>query len=120
MNKFIFFISLFTLGLSGCSKKQPEGTMATETKIWNVYKNDIKVLIIRDQPGPLISSASMPPGFTPPKHPFLSGRALELVEEGTLQAILDKAKNFDDFISLLRKNGYRVEQDRLKQAGFNI
>lgn len=79
-------------------------------RMWYVYKGEREVLFITDQPGTLTSTAHPPPGYEPVRHPFLSASALAPEEEGNLRNILDQAKSLEEFLGLLEKNGYRVEE----------
>ena len=67
-----------------------------------------KVLWIKDEPGPLLSTALPPPGYTPPRHPFLTGHAFAPSEESRLRDILDRSASFHEFVDNLKKAGYRV------------
>lgn len=116
----ILLSAVIVLTLAGCSKGEspPEnktsggtakGASMVEKKGFDVYNQEgRKVLWVSDQPGALLSTALRPPGYKPPPHPFLSGRALWPNEESRLKDILDKSENFKDFVGNLRKNGYKV------------
>lgn len=103
---------LFCLLLpAGCTEKYTGGYVAPiPNRMWYVYKGEREVLFITDRPGSLTSTAHPPPGFEPPQHPFLTASAMDIMEEGRLRDILDQAKSLEEFLSLLEKNGYRVEE----------
>jgi hypothetical protein len=77
-----------------------------------VYTDDHKVLTVKDEPGPLLSTALPPPGFVPPTNPFLSAQAHDPFQEHVLREILERSSGFDDFLHRLQDAGYRtVEGD---------
>ena len=76
---------------------------------YNVLKAGRLVLTVSDVPGPIVSTAVLPPGASPAKHPFLSATAHAPEEEDTLRKTLDQSKDFDDFLRRLREDGYTVE-----------
>jgi len=94
---------------AGCARKAPEEIVASPGQTFNIYKDDRKILTVKNEPGPLLSTAILPPGTPPPKHPFLSGSALYAPEEGNLREILEQSAGFDDFLKRLKARGYRVE-----------
>lgn len=73
---------------------------------WQVYAGDELVLSVRDEPGPLTSTA---PGGARVLHPFLTAAAHEAGHEAELRAILDGASDPEDFRARLTAAGYRVE-----------
>ena len=75
-----------------------------------VYRDDRKVLTAKDEPGPLMSTALPPPGFTPPTNPFLSAQAHDPFAEHELRQILDRSSSFDDFLANLSEAGFRTEE----------
>jgi hypothetical protein len=78
-----------------------------------VYRGNVAVLEVKDVPGPLLSRMAPPPlqGEQPTWHPFLSGVALVAAEEGALGEILERSQSFDDFLDLLRAEGFRVVEN---------
>lgn len=78
---------------------------------WYVIKNEHKVLWIKNEPGCLISTAILPYGEEPKRHPFLTSMSFDAFEEDNLRQLLEKSGNFDDFVALLKKNGYEVVPD---------
>ena len=107
----------FLLALACCSRPAPEpapapnqpGTAMSENKGLDVFNSQgRKVLWIKDEPGPLLSTALAPPGPRPPLHPFLTGHAFYAPEEGRLREILDGSKSFREFVENLRKAGYTL------------
>ncbi len=98
---------LVTLGLS-----VPIATVGAKTEAvhsYNVLKAGRLVLVVSDAPGPIVSTASLPPGASPAKHPFLSGTAYVPEEEDALRKILNESKDFNDFLRRLRDGGYTVQ-----------
>jgi hypothetical protein len=75
-----------------------------------VYRGNQVVLEVTDAPGPLLSrmAPAPPPGEQPTAHPFVSGVALVASEEGRLGDILERSGTFDEFLELLRADGFRV------------
>jgi hypothetical protein len=74
---------------------------------WRVYDGDLEILEVTDQPGPLTSTAPPPP--EPVMHPFLTASALDAGHEDQLRELLIAAKSTDEFITSLRRAGFRVE-----------
>jgi hypothetical protein len=110
-------MTVLTLLLTGCTCQQPSPTPASNNEstpttviVWDVYKGDRKVLVVSNQPGPITSTALLSPGGKFPMHPFLSADALDATEEPNLREILVKSRSFDEFISLLKASGYRLEK----------
>jgi hypothetical protein len=80
------------------------------TKVYEVSKAERIVLIVRNEPGPLASTALPPPHAKPVLHPFLSGEARAPEEEGALRGILEQSKDFPDFIDRLGRAGYTLRE----------
>lgn len=85
--------------------------MKSNTSTWDVFKNGRRVLKLKNEPGPLLSTALAPPGHKPPTHPFLSAEALDPLEEDNLRGLLDKSRGFDEFVANLKQNGYTLSPD---------
>lgn len=83
---------------------------AVSGEIWEIYKDARKVLWIQNEPGFLIGTAILPARTEPTKHPFLNAKALDPFEENNLQNILSQSKSFEEFLSLLRDNGYFLKK----------
>lgn len=83
-------------------------TAPRTTRQWRVFDGDLAILDIRDEPGPLISTALPPPGAAPPTHPFLSATALDAGHESKLRQLLDGSATLDEFLRALSGAGYRV------------
>lgn len=92
------------------AEKAPE--VRANAPAYVVYKADQEVLKVQDSPGCLVSRAYPPRGRTFPRHPFVNAQSLDAFEEDALRKILDRSHDFPDFVSLLKKNGYRVEAAR--------
>lgn len=93
--------------LAGCRKESPEGGFPPGSS-WEVLKNGQPVLLLKNEPGPLTSTAAPPPGQEPPRHPFLTASALDPIEENALRETLDKSRSFEEFVSLLKAQGYTL------------
>jgi len=75
-------------GLAAACAKPPAsgdaaGATSTDAHAWKVF-----ILDVSDAPGPILSTAGLPPGAKPATHPFLSASARSL--------------------SLLRADGFKV------------
>ena len=79
-------------------------------RTFEVYADDDLVLTIKDEPGPLMSTALPPPGFSPPTSDFLSAQAHNPFHEHVLRGLLEKSMSLDEYLAQLRNGGYRVEE----------
>ena len=75
---------------------------------YEVRKEGTLVLTFSDQPGVLLSQATRPPGFSPPRHPFLDAQARDARFEDRLGDLLAKAASSGQFIALLGRDGFEV------------
>jgi hypothetical protein len=91
----------------------PTVTHPDRTRSARIYRGNVAVLELKDEPGPLLSRMAPPPlpGEQPAWHPFLSGVALVAADEGTLGDILERSQSFDEFLDLLRAGGFRVVEN---------
>lgn len=103
-----FVINLF-FGIESPYTISPDWSVHKYVPSYNVYRGEELVAIIKPEPGPIVSTATPPP---PPgqqiKHPFLTATALVPEEENNLYQLLQKVQNFNDFVNLLKANGYSV------------
>jgi hypothetical protein len=76
---------------------------------WSVYDGEMLILTFRGEPGPITSTAMLPPGVRPVTHPFLSAAAREAGHESQLRELLDASTSVEDFLARLRAAGFRVE-----------
>lgn len=83
---------------------------AADVRSFEVFKGETAVLSFRDEPGPLVSTAMLPPGARPTMHPFLSATALRAEEEDALGTILGQSRDAADFADRLRAAGYEVRE----------
>jgi hypothetical protein len=90
--------------LLACGPK-PGGSKVTT---YHVYDGDTHVLTFEDEPGPLMSTAALPPGQAPRQHPFLSGTAHSAEHEHLLGTLLSTAQSPEGFIAALEQEGLRV------------
>ena len=94
-----------------------------EVRHFAVYGDGRLVLVVRDNPGTLRSTAGPPPGAAPPGppgppgedaalapgvHPFIDAQAHDPVTEGRLRALLDQASGFDDYLARLLAAGFDI------------
>lgn len=93
--------------LFGCGARQP----VTSSHHWRVFDGDVAILELSDRPGPLISTAPLPPGTPPIQHPFLSGTALDASHEDRLRQLLERSRDVAEFRAALTGAGFRVVAD---------
>lgn len=98
-------LPLLALAVLACAKSEPA---------WSVFRDGREVLRYEEKPGPLVGTALPPPGSTPPRHPFLSGSALEASEEDALRRLLERSTTAEEFKRALESAGYVV---RPRNAG---
>lgn len=99
---------LTILMLLGACTKQASTAQVLSAHAWNVYDNETLILEVNDAPGPILSTASLPPGARPATHPFLSATAKSAVHEDALHRHLVAAKTLREFLESLIASGYRV------------
>lgn len=78
---------------------------------FRVLKKGRLALTFTDEPGVLLSTALRPPGFTPPRHPFLNGQAHDAMSEQELADLLQRSSSAADFVTRLEKHGYEVRKE---------
>lgn len=87
----------------------PNWSIHKYTPTYNVYKNDKLVAVLQPTPGMIMSAATPPPGGQAPvKNSFLTASSLAPEEENNLYLLLQKAKDFNDYVNLLKGAGYVV------------
>jgi hypothetical protein len=96
--------ALFACKFSG----QSGGGPMAPNSVWDVYKAQKKVLIIKNAPGAILSTAMLPPGTAPRTSSFVTARALDALEENALGAILGSSRTFEEFAAGLKKKGYTL------------
>lgn len=100
-------VLLTLLPMIGCpSSRSPEALVAPTS--YQVFDGDLLVLEVTDRPGPLLSTAPLPPGVAPVQHPFLSAQALEAGHEHQLAEALQGATDTASFLQALRDQGLTV------------
>jgi hypothetical protein len=103
-----FIINLF-FGIESPYTLGPNWSVHKYVPSYNVYRGEKLIAVIKPESGLIVSTATPPP---PPgqqiKHPFLTATALVPEEENNLYQLLQKAKNFDDYVNLLKANGYTI------------
>lgn len=75
---------------------------------WDVFKSSKKVLWIKNQPGPILSTALLPSGAEPVRHRFITATAQDPNEEHVLVELLGQSRDFAQFVFLLKQKGYRL------------
>jgi hypothetical protein len=90
-----------------------------------IYREGRLVLVVRDNPGTLRSTAGPPAGgggppppppgppgedagLPPGVHPFIDAQAHDPVTEGRLRALLDESTGFDDYLAKLLGAGFDI------------
>ena len=104
MRKALFIVAF--LFAASVAWGQSGGKPAT----YMVFKGETPVLQVVDKPGIVLSTALPPPGWKPPKHPFLTASASKPSEEHRLKQILDASTSTADFLRKLEEAGYRVRR----------
>lgn len=105
----VVLLTLSVVYLLRSRNAEKGAAVPSDAPTYFVYKADRKVLVVQDRPGYLKSTAYLPGGRTPPRHPFVSARSLDPLEEDALREILLKSADFSEFVVLLTENGYKVE-----------
>lgn len=103
----VFVVNLF-FGIEPPLVLGPGWSVHKYVPSYNVYKGDMLVATIKPEPGYITGTAAPAPGTKPQKHPFITASAFVPEEENNLRSFLDKAKNFNDYVSLLTESGYKV------------
>ncbi len=97
---------------ASCAKPPTTTSDGAESAVsahdWNVFDGDVLILEVHDTPGPIVSTASLPPGVPAARHAFLSASARSALHEHGLREQLNAAKSLPDFLSRLRGSGYKV------------
>jgi len=122
----IFVLSIPYFFPEGESIQKPE-----PGEVWKVYKEvyitsktdstitDSKelrlVLEVKNESGPINSMGILPPDGTVKTNPFLSAYSFDVFEENALFELLEESKSFDEFMGLLKENGYIVEKVKQEQ-----
>jgi hypothetical protein len=75
---------------------------------WRVFDGDLAILELSDRPGPILSTAPLPPGQPPASHPFLSATALDAGHEDQLRQLLERSHDVAEFRAALAGAGFRV------------
>ncbi len=77
-------------------------------KRYEVTRDARRVLTFSAEPGVLLSTAARPPGFAPPKHPFVNAQAHDARHEQALAALLAQATSVPELIAKLEGAGFEV------------
>lgn len=103
-----FFLYFLFAGPEPAFELGPGWTIHKYVPTFDVYKNDKLVAKIKAQSGYLTSTALPPPGTPLKKHPFITASVLVPEEENNLSQLLERAKDFNGYLSLLKEDGYIV------------
>lgn len=111
---------LLAAALPSCTRPPAKGeASATQADVhaWKVYDGTVLVLDVSDVPGPILSTATLPPGVPPVKHSFLGASARSARHEHQFHEILTASQNLPDFLNRLRTSGFRVVPVATAEAG---
>jgi hypothetical protein len=75
---------------------------------WSVFDGNTQILEISDHPGPIVSTAELPPGQSPVTSPFMSATSRDAGHENQLYTILVASHDLDGFLAGLRAAGFDV------------
>lgn len=104
----VYFVNLF-FGIEPPFVLGPGWSIHKYVHSYNVYKGDLLVATIKPESGYLTSAASPPSsGQERQKHPFITASTFVPEEENNLHNLLERAKNFNEYVSLLNESGYRI------------
>jgi len=103
-----FFLYFLFAGPEPAFELGPGWTIHKYVPTFDVYKNDKLVAKIKAQSGYLTSTALPPPGTPLKKHPFITASVLVPEEENNLSRLLKEAKDFNEYLSFLKEDGYVV------------
>ena len=93
--------------IAACSHPSPP--MPPTEHHWQVYDRDTLVLEVSSRPGPIISTALLPPGTPPATSTFMSATARDAAHEDQLHGILVASRDLDGFLANLRAAGLVVK-----------
>lgn len=94
----------------GARAQVNDRSVNSSARTYEVLRADRLVLIVRNKPGAIISTAIPPVNRTPVMHPFLSATAYAATEENALHTILEQSSDFDDFLRRLTQSGYTIRE----------
>jgi hypothetical protein len=101
--------AILALALAACSAPAPK--KAAMPHHWNVYDKDTLILDVSDQPGPIVSTAMLPPGEAPATNPYLSATSHDAFHENQLHGILQASHDLQSFLDGLRAAGFTVKPE---------
>lgn len=107
-----FLLAVMASGLLHCTPRPTAPDVADASPrtahAWRVYDGDVEILSVNDTPGPILSTAALPPGAMPIRHRFLSASARSARHESKLREILNASTDVPDFLARLRDAGFVV------------
>jgi hypothetical protein len=108
----IFAVAALVGLISACTKQPATTSESSEptanAHAWKVLDGDLLILEVTDTPGPIVSTAALPPGVPVRRHPFLSASARSARHENELHKHLEASTTLPDFLGRLRGAGYKV------------
>jgi len=78
---------------------------------WKVFDGTTLVLEVSSTPGPILSTAPLPPGTPPRTSPFMSATAKDAMHEDKLHTILEDSHDLDGFLAKLEAAGLTVHAE---------
>ncbi|ARU52699.1 hypothetical protein CBR64_15855 [Cellulosimicrobium cellulans] len=80
---------------------------------YRVLRDGQVVLVVRGEPGVLVSVSVPPPlpGTAPVTHPFATATFTAARHEGTLGSLLREAPDLAEFLAAVERAGFTVEPD---------
>ena len=78
------------------------------TTHWNIYDGDALVLDVSAGPGPIRSTATLPPGAQPTTSAFMSATSHDAGHEDDFHTWLVASHSLDDFLAKARAAGLKV------------
>jgi hypothetical protein len=99
-------------GLTQTPAQTASPLSASEARTYDVLKAGRLVLTVQNKPGPLVSAALPSPISRAVAHTFVTGNARDPMEEGALRTILERSKDFDDFLRRLSEASYMIRERR--------
>ena len=88
------------------------GPKGGKVQTYEVYDGSTHVLTFADGPGPLMSTAALPPGQEPRQHPFLHGTAHSAGHEHMLGSLLSTSTSTQAFIEALKAEGLELQAQK--------
>jgi len=94
--------------LCACGHPRQPMTPTSNDHHWNIYDGETLVLEVSSRPGPILSTATLPPGASPQTSAFMSATSRDAGHENQLHEILVASHGLDEFLGKLRAAGLDV------------